>query len=105
MELILRILSLSGRVWEQVLERGWRRNYLWKVILIRRIWARAKEFLVGLKPRGLVLVAPFSTLAKLLETYNLGGWIPLLKPLQGIPQLQSNSIVLRLLILSLTEYL
>ncbi|KAF8583341.1 alpha/beta-hydrolase [Ramaria rubella] len=36
-------------------------------------------------PRGLVLVAPYSSLPTLLETYNLGGWIPLLKPLQSIP--------------------
>ena len=42
------------------------------------------------KPRGLVLVAPFSSLATLLETYNLGGWIPLLKPLQSIPFAQSK---------------
>ncbi|KIJ54815.1 hypothetical protein M422DRAFT_200744 [Sphaerobolus stellatus SS14] len=42
----------------------------------------------GVKSRGLVLVAPFSSLAKLLETYNFGGWLPLLKPLQGVPFLQ-----------------
>ncbi|KAF8513767.1 Alpha/Beta hydrolase protein [Gautieria morchelliformis] len=43
----------------------------------------------NMKPRGLVLLAPFSSLAALLETYNLGGWVPLLKPLQSIPFAQS----------------
>jgi abhydrolase domain-containing protein 12 len=51
---------------------------------------RKKPFGLDTKSRGLVLVAPFSSLATLLETYNLGGWIPLLKPLQSIPFAQSK---------------
>ncbi|KAF1365787.1 hypothetical protein EJ07DRAFT_94138, partial [Lizonia empirigonia] len=32
---------------------------------------------------GLILVAPFADLATLLETYRIGGFIPILKPLRG----------------------
>jgi abhydrolase domain-containing protein 12 len=55
-------------------------------------WTHRYEepFSIDTKPRGLVLAAPFSSLATLLETYNLGGWIPLLKPLQSIPFAQSE---------------
>ncbi|KAG8738035.1 hypothetical protein FRC10_007385 [Ceratobasidium sp. 414] len=37
----------------------------------------------GTSPRGVVLLAPFSSIAKLLETYNLGGRLPVLQPLQS----------------------
>ena len=48
---------------------------------------------IGTKPRGVVLISPFSSMAALLETYNICGWIPLLKPLQIIPFAQrENSI-------------
>lgn len=36
----------------------------------------------GVSPRGMVLLAPYSSIATLLETYNLGGRLPLLQPLQ-----------------------
>ncbi|KAF8510077.1 Alpha/Beta hydrolase protein [Hysterangium stoloniferum] len=42
----------------------------------------------SIRPRGLVLLAPFTTLAKLLETYSLAGWIPLLGPLRSLPYAQ-----------------
>ncbi|KAJ8108971.1 hypothetical protein OPT61_g7798 [Boeremia exigua] len=32
---------------------------------------------------GIVLVAPFRDLTTLLETYKIGGWIPILSPLRG----------------------
>ncbi|KAF7981483.1 hypothetical protein HWV62_33533 [Athelia sp. TMB] len=35
--------------------------------------------------RGTVLMAPFSSIHKLLETYNFFGLVPLMKPLQMIP--------------------
>ncbi|KAG8780973.1 hypothetical protein FRC12_022371 [Ceratobasidium sp. 428] len=37
----------------------------------------------GVSPRGMVLLAPYSSIAKLLETYNLGGKLPILQPLQS----------------------
>ncbi|KAG9087707.1 hypothetical protein FRC06_002417 [Ceratobasidium sp. 370] len=37
----------------------------------------------GVSPRGVVLLAPYSSIAKLLETYNLGGRLPVLQPLQS----------------------
>ncbi|KAH7322077.1 alpha/beta-hydrolase [Rhizoctonia solani] len=36
----------------------------------------------GVSPRGMVLLSPYSSIATLLETYNLGGKLPLLQPLQ-----------------------
>ncbi|CEL60407.1 Monoacylglycerol lipase ABHD12 OS=Danio rerio GN=abhd12 PE=2 SV=1 [Rhizoctonia solani AG-1 IB] len=36
----------------------------------------------GVSPRGMVLLAPYSSIATLLETYNLGGKLPILQPLQ-----------------------
>ncbi|TNY24338.1 Alpha/Beta hydrolase protein [Rhodotorula diobovata] len=41
----------------------------------------------GITPRALVLVAPFSSIPTLLETYRLGNFIPLLSPLRRIPWL------------------
>ena len=38
--------------------------------------------------KGLVLVAGFSDLPKLLTTYSIGGFIPLLKPLRPYPKIQ-----------------
>lgn len=52
----------------------------------------AKE---GLTPRAVILVAPFSSIAALLETYKLGSVIPLLSPLRIVPGLLES--VLRLL--------
>lgn len=43
--------------------------------------ALAKE---GIKPRGVTLLAPFTTLSTLLETYSIRG-IPILQPLQTFP--------------------
>ncbi|KAG9121653.1 hypothetical protein FRC07_002312 [Ceratobasidium sp. 392] len=37
----------------------------------------------GVSPRGMVLLAPYSSMPKLLETYNLGGKLPILQPLQS----------------------
>ncbi|KAF8713244.1 Translation initiation factor SUI1, partial [Rhizoctonia solani] len=36
----------------------------------------------GVSPRGMVLLAPYSSIATLLETYDLGGKLPILQPLQ-----------------------
>ncbi|GAA5987334.1 hypothetical protein JCM10908_001913 [Rhodotorula pacifica] len=52
----------------------------------------AKE---GITPKAVILVAPFSSIAALLETYKLGNFIPLLSPLRIIPGLLDS--VLRLL--------
>jgi len=40
---------------------------------------------LGQKPRALVLISPFTSIIKLLETYNLLGLFPLAKPLMSIP--------------------
>ena len=37
---------------------------------------------LGVSPRGMVLLSPYSSIATLLETYNLGGKLPILQPLQ-----------------------
>ncbi|KAG8712684.1 hypothetical protein FRC09_019578 [Ceratobasidium sp. 395] len=37
----------------------------------------------GISPRAMVLMAPFSSIAKLLETYNLFGRIPILRPMRS----------------------
>ncbi|EIN12401.1 alpha/beta-hydrolase [Punctularia strigosozonata HHB-11173 SS5] len=39
----------------------------------------------NVRPRGLALLAPFSSIRELLDTYYLAGFIPLLKPLAFIP--------------------
>ncbi|GAA5866996.1 hypothetical protein JCM3774_003750 [Rhodotorula dairenensis] len=44
----------------------------------------AKE---GITPRAVILVAPFSSIAALLETYKLGSVVPLLSPLRVVPGL------------------
>jgi abhydrolase domain-containing protein 12 len=43
------------------------------------------EHFTGVHPRGVVLSGAFIDLATLLETYNIGGWIPLLQPMQFVP--------------------
>ncbi|QRV92717.1 alpha/beta hydrolase family protein [Ceratobasidium sp. AG-Ba] len=39
----------------------------------------------GVSPRSMVLLAPYSSITKLLETYNVGGNFPILRPLQSFP--------------------
>ncbi|KZT19963.1 alpha/beta-hydrolase [Neolentinus lepideus HHB14362 ss-1] len=39
----------------------------------------------GEKPRGMVLLAPFQSISKLLDTYHILGFFPLMKPLRNIP--------------------
>ena len=39
----------------------------------------------GVKPRGLVLMSPFSSIAEVVKTYNILGFIPLMRPLTLIP--------------------
>lgn len=39
----------------------------------------------GVKPRGLALLAPFSSIHTLLDTYYLFGLVPLVKPIELIP--------------------
>jgi abhydrolase domain-containing protein 12 len=43
------------------------------------------RFRQGVEPRGVVLIAGFTSIAKLLETYNMAGFLPLMQPLQLIP--------------------
>ncbi len=38
----------------------------------------------GVRPRGVVLLAPFTSVSKLLETYAILG-VPVLQPLQTFP--------------------
>ncbi|POY75292.1 hypothetical protein BMF94_1663 [Rhodotorula taiwanensis] len=53
----------------------------------------------GITPKALILVAPFSSIASLLETYKLGNIIPLLSPLRVFP-----SVLDRLLQLLKTRF-
>ncbi|KAG8944527.1 hypothetical protein FRC04_001749 [Tulasnella sp. 424] len=39
----------------------------------------------GVEPRALVVVAPFSSIEAMFDSYSLGGMIPLFRPLQIIP--------------------
>ncbi|KAL1673434.1 Alpha/Beta hydrolase protein [Schizophyllum commune] len=39
----------------------------------------------GVKPRGLVLMSPFSSIAEVVKTYSILGFIPLMRPLSYIP--------------------
>ncbi|KAF8073643.1 Alpha/Beta hydrolase protein [Lyophyllum atratum] len=39
----------------------------------------------GLKPRGVVLLSPFSSIREVLNTYHIFGTIPLMKPLAMLP--------------------
>ncbi|KAJ6620741.1 Alpha/Beta hydrolase protein [Mycena sp. CBHHK59/15] len=39
----------------------------------------------GISPRGIVLLSPFSSISKVLETYSIFGVLPLMKPLAMIP--------------------
>ncbi|BGP17580.1 hypothetical protein JCM10213_001228 [Rhodosporidiobolus nylandii] len=41
----------------------------------------------GIIPRALILVAPFSSISALLETYRLGNFIPILSPIRKFPWL------------------
>ncbi|KAH8114545.1 alpha/beta-hydrolase [Phellopilus nigrolimitatus] len=43
----------------------------------------------GIEPRGIVLLAPFTSIKALLYDYHLFGFIPILQPLQPFPPLQS----------------
>ena len=42
-----------------------------------------------IQPRGVVMLAPFTSIKDLLVTYSLFGVIPILQPLQMFPPLQS----------------
>ncbi|PPR00456.1 hypothetical protein CVT24_004517 [Panaeolus cyanescens] len=49
-------------------------------------------------PRGFVLLSPFSSIAEVLETYNMFGFVPLIKPIAIIPgaaQLVKNAVIHR----------
>ncbi|GAA5905711.1 hypothetical protein JCM8208_000872 [Rhodotorula glutinis] len=48
----------------------------------------------GVAPRALVLVAPFSSIPTLLETYRLGNLIPILSPLRRFPRLLDSLLAL-----------
>ncbi|KAJ7163250.1 Alpha/Beta hydrolase protein [Mycena filopes] len=39
----------------------------------------------GISPRGVVLLSPFSSISKVLDTYSIFGVVPLIKPLAAIP--------------------
>jgi abhydrolase domain-containing protein 12 len=39
----------------------------------------------GISPKGVVLLSPFSSISKVLETYSILGVVPLMKPLAIIP--------------------
>ena len=39
------------------------------------------RFREGVEPRGVVLMAGFTSIAKLLERYNIARFIPLMQPL------------------------
>ena len=41
-----------------------------------------------------MLIAGYTSIATLLETYNIGGFLPLLQPLQLIPMAFSMCVVL-----------
>jgi len=43
------------------------------------------------RPRGVVLLAPFSNVATLLDTYYIAGVVPLLAPLRTFPSMASES--------------
>ncbi|GAA5982462.1 hypothetical protein JCM11641_006123 [Rhodosporidiobolus odoratus] len=45
-------------------------------------------------PRAVILVAPFSSLASLLETYRLGNFVPILSPLRRFPWLLNTFLQL-----------
>lgn len=47
-------------------------------------------FILGIIPRGVMLHAPFTTIAELLQTYHLFGIIPILRPLRSLPVLSSK---------------
>ncbi|KAF7297732.1 AB hydrolase-1 domain-containing protein [Mycena kentingensis (nom. inval.)] len=50
----------------------------------------------GVAPRGVVLLSPFSSIAKVLETYHIFGLVPLIKPLGMIPW--ATNLVMKALI-------
>ena len=43
------------------------------------------------RPRGVVLLAPFSSVSALLDTYYIAGLVPLMAPLRTFPSLASES--------------
>ena len=43
------------------------------------------------RPRGVVLLAPFSSVSTLLDTYYIAGLVPLMAPLRTFPSLASES--------------
>lgn len=44
----------------------------------------------GISPKSLILVAPFSSIGALLETYKLFNWLPVLSPLRAVPWLMTQ---------------
>ncbi|KAG6865507.1 hypothetical protein C0991_001937 [Blastosporella zonata] len=47
----------------------------------------------GFKPRGVVLLSPFSSIREVLNTYQFFGLIPLMKPLAMIPYVPGEDLV------------
>ena len=45
---------------------------------------------IGVEPRGVVLLAPFTSIGELLEDYHLFGLFPIMQPLQPLPIFQSR---------------
>lgn len=48
-------------------------------------------YLADIHPRGVVLLAPFTSIEALLVNYNMFGFLPLMKPLEFIPYATSAS--------------
>ncbi|KAI0056399.1 alpha/beta-hydrolase [Artomyces pyxidatus] len=72
-------LIARGAVQSDVLVVG---NSLGTAVSVNLVSGLEKD---GLQPRGVVLLAPFSTVSTLMDTYYILGLIPLLAPLRTIP--------------------
>ena len=58
-----------------------------------RVGGRKGASAVRERPRGVVLLSPFSNLETLLDTYYILGLVPLFAPLRTIPYLASESLL------------
>lgn len=57
---------------------------------MRLLFSHKISVCLGTRPKGIVLIAPFTSIKDLLLDYSLFGLVPILQPLGMFPPLQSQ---------------
>ncbi|CAE6535905.1 unnamed protein product [Rhizoctonia solani] len=80
------LLSDARAAWDWLIENGAKESDI--TVVGQSLGTGVSAGLVAelaeedVSPRGMVLLSPYSSIATLLETYNMGGKLPILQPLQ-----------------------